>query len=112
MTPLQAAIALAKMHNVAVRIGHDLQFNVARMIEILLDVYYIIAERGARLRTCDLECFLQHGSIQRDLNAAPSPTGSGLDQYRVANAVGDDASLRHIPHHAVRARHKRYAKPC
>ena len=99
------------MHDRSVCIGQHLQFDVARMVEIFLDIDRIVAERRACLGACDLECFFQRGGTLRHLHAAPSAAGSRLDQHRIANAVGDDAGFRDVRHHAFRSRHQWHAKP-
>ena len=43
---LQRAVALAEMDDVAVAVGEHLDFDVARLLEIFLDVDGVVAERG------------------------------------------------------------------
>ena len=61
MPPLDRAVALAEVHDVAVRVGEDLHLDVARILEVLLDVDVGVREealalarglleRGCRLR--------------------------------------------------------------
>ena len=65
MAPLQAAVALAEMHDVAVRVGENLQLDVARMVEILLDIDRIVAECRARLGARDAERLLERAGVLR-----------------------------------------------
>ena len=44
---LHRAVALAEMHDVAVGIGKDLELDVPRVLEILLEVDGVVAERRA-----------------------------------------------------------------
>ena len=55
MPALQRAIAIADVHDVAVRIGHDLHFDVTRAWDHLLDVHLRIAERALGLAPRGLE---------------------------------------------------------
>ncbi len=48
MAPLHRAVALAQVHDPTVRVAHDLDLDVARPREVLLDVHLIRAERGQR----------------------------------------------------------------
>ena len=52
MAPLQRAIALAQMHGAALAVAQHLDLDVARLLEILLDIDIAIAEGrlGLRLR--------------------------------------------------------------
>ena len=43
---LQRAIALAQMHGMAVCVTGHLNFNMARLFEVFLNIYRIIAKRG------------------------------------------------------------------
>ena len=43
---LQRAVALAQMHDLAVGVGQDLHFDVARLLEIFLHIDGVVAERG------------------------------------------------------------------
>ena len=43
---LQRAVAFAKMDDIAMAVGDDLDFDVPRLLEILLHVNRIVAERG------------------------------------------------------------------
>ena len=47
---LDRALALAEVHDVAVRVGQHLDLDVARLLDVALDVDGGVAERGARLR--------------------------------------------------------------
>ncbi len=110
VAPLQAAVALAEMHHVAVAVGQHLQLDMARVVEILLDVHRVVAERGTRLGARDAERLLERGGVARHLHAAPAAAGGGLDQHRIADLSGDVARLRDIGNRAVRAGHQRHAE--
>ena len=46
MAPLDRAVALAEMDDVAIVVGQDLEFDVARMLEVLLEIHGARAESG------------------------------------------------------------------
>ncbi len=43
---LQRAVALAQMDHMAMAVGQDLDFDMARLLEILLHIDGVVAERG------------------------------------------------------------------
>ena len=49
MAPLDRALALAEVHHVAVVVADDLELDVARVLEVLLDVDVAVAEGGLGL---------------------------------------------------------------
>ena len=49
---LHRAVALAEVDRVALAVGEHLDLDVARVLEELLHVDQVVAERGLRLRTC------------------------------------------------------------
>ena len=84
MAPLDGAIPLEQMHQIAVEIPQDLDFNVARPPHQLLDVHLVVAERGPGFASRGLDerrklpCRLDHAHAA----AAAAPTG--LEHERVA----------------------------
>ena len=52
---LDRAVALAEVDAVAVAVDRDLDLDVAVLVEPLLEVERVVAERGLRLRAADLE---------------------------------------------------------
>ena len=46
---LQRAIALAQMHDIAMAVGQDLDFDMARLLEIFLHIDRVVAEGGLGL---------------------------------------------------------------
>ena len=98
------------MNGVALAVAEYLDFDVARLAEIFLDIDRVVAEcglgLGARGRQCGREFLARFG----DLHAAPAATGGGLDQNRVADFVGDFRRLAVVGDAAVGARHDRNAQ--
>ena len=46
MTPLHRAIAFAQMHDVSVRVAHELDLHVPGAAEVFLEIDFVGAERG------------------------------------------------------------------
>ena len=107
---LQGAVALAEMHHVAVRVGHDLQLDMARAVQVFLDIHRVVAEAGPGLGAGDAPCLLDLVRALGHLHAAAAAAGGSLDQHRIADPCGDRARLVQVRHHTVRARHQRYAE--
>ena len=55
VAPLDRALALEQVHDVAVRVGEDLDLDVLRVEDVLLDVDLAVAERGLGLAASALE---------------------------------------------------------
>ena len=100
------------MHHVAVAVGHDLQFDMARLVEIFLDIDSIVAEGRPGFRPGEAPGFFQPFGAGGDLHAASTTAGGGFDQHGVANAVGDLGGFVQIFHRANRAGHQRHAQGC
>src|SRR5690606_11789394 len=86
---LEGAVTLPEVDGIAPTVAEDLDLDVPRMCEILLDIDAVVAERGLCLRACrsegDLEILLRTGG----LHAAPAPARRGPDEYRKAHGLGD-----------------------
>ena len=98
------------MHHVAVRVGHDLQLDMARAVQVFLDIHRVVAEAGPGLGAGDAPGFLDLVRALGHLHAAAAAAGGSLDQHRIADPCGDRARLVQVRHHTVRARHQRYAE--
>src|SRR5258708_31069222 len=89
MAPLDGAIPFAEMDDITVRVAENLEFDVPRAGEILLDVYLAIAERRQRLRSRQLERAREVIFVARHPHAlAPAARGS-LDDHRKADLAGE-----------------------
>ncbi len=87
MPPLDRALALAEVHHVAVMIAEDLELDVARRLEIFLDVDVADAERGFRFALRRLERMRQLARVLDDAHAAAAAAGDRLDDDRIADLL-------------------------
>src|SRR5262245_19339117 len=89
MPALDRTFALAKMHEVAVMVADDLELDVARRLEILLDVDVAQTECGFGFALRRLECVRKIRRALDDAHAAATAAGGGFDDYRIADVAGD-----------------------
>ena len=73
---LHRAVALAEMDDVAVRVAEDLDLDVARVLDVLLDVDLVVAERRDRFlpRDDDLLAELRFVAQHAHTATASAPT--------------------------------------
>ena len=77
--PLDRALALEEVHDVAVRVGEDLDLDVARPLDQPLDVERAVAERGLRLAARRRNRFGQRLSASRAIRMPlPPPPADAL----------------------------------
>src|SRR5690606_34132687 len=110
MAALQRAIALAEMDRLAGAVTDDLHFDMARLLEILLDIYGVVTKRSTGLRTCglqgDLKVFLGAGN----LHAAAAAACRCLDDHRIADLGRNALGFLLFRYRSIGARHDRNAK--
>jgi len=87
---LDRAVTLAEMDAVPVAVDCHLHLDVTIVLEPLLEVQRIVAERGLRLAPADLEHGFELTRCPHHAHALAAATGRRLDQDRVA----DPFSLR------------------
>ena len=110
MPPLDGALALTEMHDVAVLVGQDLELDVAGMLEVFLDVDVAVPEGGLRLAPRHPQRAAQIRRRSDDAHAAATPAGHRLDDDGVADGAGHrDRDLLAL-HGAVAARQHRQAR--
>ena len=90
---LQRAVALAEVDGTALAVAEDLDLDVARGGEVLLEVDLVVAEGGLGLGAGGLERRLHFVGVARELHAAAAAAGGRLDDDRVAEGLGDLAGL-------------------
>ncbi|MPM38347.1 hypothetical protein SDC9_84976 [bioreactor metagenome] len=81
---LNAAIAFPEVDDIAVVVGQDLEFDVARIDDIFFHVKRSVAEGLLRLGPCRMEALNQTRVIVRDAHSAAAAAGRCLDDYRIA----------------------------
>ena len=111
MPALRRAVALEEMDATPVRVGENLQFDVAGRGDIFLDQHPSVAERGLRLAACALELGVELHMGVDPPHAAPAPAGDRLDKHGIADLVGLLAQEFRVLVVAVIARHDRHAGP-
>src|SRR5690606_25846338 len=84
--------------------------DMARLLEIFLDIDGVVAERSAGLRTRRGEGERQVVLRARHFHAAPAAAGRRLDDDRVADTRGDALRLALVGNRAFRAGNDRDAE--
>ena len=93
VAPLDRAFALAQVDHLAVGVGQHLDFDVARLLDELLDEDALVAEGAARLVARGSKTLAGLAVVTGDAHAlAPAP-GRGLDHHRIADIGGDARRL-------------------
>ena len=90
-------------------VGEDLDFHVARPLDVLLDVDRVVAERLERLVARAAERLRHLGVGAHDAHALAAATGRGLEEHRIAELRRDRTRLRLVAERLGGARHHRDA---
>ena len=77
------------MDDVAVLVAEDLDLDMARIDDELLDEHPVVAERGFRLRPRTRETFGDLGLGMRNPHALAAAARRGLDHHGITDLVGD-----------------------
>ena len=85
MAPLQGTIALAEVNDVAVPIGKDLNFDVARRRNEFLDEHAAGAECGRDFAHGSFKLSLEIAFLVDPPQPAAAAAGGRLDQHRIAD---------------------------
>ncbi len=88
MAALHRAVALEQVHHVAVAVAEHLDLDVARALDILLHQHVCVAERRLRLTLAAGQRLGEGRAVVHAAHALATAAGAGLDQHRVADAVG------------------------
>src|SRR5277367_7139817 len=108
MPPLDRAIALAECNNVAVFIAENLDFDMPRAREVLLDEYPAVAECGSRLARGRFQSRFELCSVLDDTHPAPAAACGSLDENRVTGARSKLA--RRADFRSLDSRHYRHSR--
>src|SRR5215471_4399555 len=89
MPALDRTLALAQMDDGAVLIAEDLELDVARRLDVLLDVHVGDAERRLGFPLRRLERVRELTGVADDAHPASAAAGRRLDDHRIADVLGD-----------------------
>ncbi len=89
MTALQRALTLVQVHDIAVTIGHHLDFDVARLFDELFHEDAIVTEARTRFVCGALETVAALVIVTCDTHAFATTTRAGLEHDGVANVSRD-----------------------
>src|SRR5437867_10948332 len=87
MAPLDGALALAEMDDGSVMVAEDLELDVARTLDVLLDVDVADAERRLRFALRGLDRVRQLVRGAHDAHPASAAAGRRLDDDRIAELL-------------------------
>ena len=88
MPALDRAVALEKMHAMAMRVCENLHFDVPWPVQILFQQHLVVAEAGFRLPSRRGQCRHKIRTLFDDAHALAASPGGCLDQHRVTNPIG------------------------
>ncbi len=106
---LDRAVALAQVDHVAVRVGEDLDLDVARVLDVSLHVHGRVREVLLPLAGGCVERALGVGRPADDLHALAAAAGRRLDDQRVADLGSQRDDLRGGGDRVDRTRDDRHA---
>ena len=107
---LNRALALAHVDDGAVRVAEQLDLDVARRRQVLLEVDRRVAEGTLGFGARDQDRVGEVLRVARDAHAAPPAARGRLDDDRVADLLGDAERLLLVAHRTVGARDHRHAR--
>ena len=108
MAALNAALALAEMHNIATRIRNELHLDMTSRVNSLLQVHAIIAKSAFSLAARRAQRGWQVLRVTHKANALAASAGRGLQQQRIANLCGNFRNLGIIQLVSHGSRHNRH----
>src|SRR5262249_2379066 len=89
MPALQGTVALAEVDSATVAVAENLDFDVTRALEIFFEMDRITAKGGFGFGPRGRKRDRQFVRAVRDLHAAATAAGRGLDQNRIADPARD-----------------------
>ena len=107
---LDAALALAQMHHMAVFVGQYLHFDVARLLDKLFHVHVGLAERRRGLCTGQVVLARQFLLVLDKANTPSAAAQRGLDEQGEADLLRPLQGFVHAVHGAGRAGNDRNAR--
>src|SRR6185369_12550147 len=94
--PLDRAVALAEVHRPSVAVGGDLHLDVARLLEMALDVDQVVAEEALALALRRRERRGERVRVARDAEPASAAARRRLHEDRIPDRVRDRARVGEI----------------
>ena len=98
------------MHDIAMGVGDNLNFDVAWSAKIFFDVHRVITEGCFCFGTCGAERFDQRIFRESHFHAATTTTGGGFHKNGEAHLFGDPHCFLVRCHRTRRTRNNRNAK--
>src|ERR1700694_867179 len=93
MSTLNRAFALAEMHDMAVRVGEDLNLDVAWALDNFFEINVRVAKRGFGFRFCGFKSRVKL-ALRSDLSHAFTAAASGgLKHHGIAKTRGGCAGF-------------------
>ena len=89
VTALDGAFTLVQVKHVTVAVANQLNFNVARLFDKLLDEDAVIAKTVTRLVAAACETFQRLFVVEGNTQALATAASAGLDHHRVADSFGN-----------------------
>ena len=89
MTSLNGTVTFTQVDHVAMFIGQNLNFNMARLLAIFLDIHFRISEPGLGLGPRGCKGIRQRSLGMDYFHAAAAATGGGLDDHRKSDLLGN-----------------------
>ncbi len=109
MAALHGAVALAQVDDVAVPVAQNLELDVSRAREILLDVDLAVAERGERFGPRQLKRSREILRVGGDAHSLSAAAGRRLDDHGKADFPREPESFVRVVNRPVRARNDRHS---
>ena len=106
---LERALALTERDHLAVPVAEDLDFDVTRPLDELLEKDRVIAERRQRFGARQTVGLFELVRSADDAHPLAAAAGRGFEDHRIADPPGGFARRREIRERAVRARHHRHS---
>ena len=92
MAALDRALALAEVHDRAVRVGEDLELDVPRPAQVAFEQHGVVAERASASRRAACERVVESRELVDDAHAAAAAAGTRLDDQRRAERPASRAA--------------------
>jgi hypothetical protein len=85
IAPLHAAIALEKVHEIAMRVAENLDLDVTSPLDEFLQIHLVVAEGSLGLTPCGSNTFLELRRLANHTHAATAATPARLEHERITN---------------------------